>query len=221
MNASGNFVANPVEERLIVLSPLATCTLAEYISIPLPPSELLAVMAQFVSALEYIHHEGIMHRDIKPQNVGVVVHSDNLRIIILDFGHAIKSPESSDHTKGTIPYLAPEVIALKKGSSSTPYNNSVDVWGMGLCMFALTSQSRVSWSRVSRKRYDGIAKKLDELKTRSNYLEQKCLGLIREMLAWDPAHRPSAAQLTVSMPAVSRRSRNVDGAMPPSKKVRE
>lgn len=212
---------NPVEDLLIVITPIVTCTLVEYTSIPLRSAEMLAVMTQFVSRLQYIHHQGVMYRDIKPANVGVVVHPENLRIILLDFGHATKDLQSSDHMKGTLPYLAPEIIALKRGRSSTLYKNSVDVWAMGLCMFGLISQSKISWKYVSESRYETVTAKLELLKSKSNYLEQKCIGLVRKMVAWDPVHRPTAAELMATIPTISQRPDDTNKAMPPLKKNRK
>jgi len=77
-----------------------------------------------------------MHRDIKPGNLAVVSRKP-LSAILLDFGAATLDQQSSDHMAGTIPYLAPEVIALKEGASRKPYDKMVDIWGLGLSCFEL------------------------------------------------------------------------------------
>ena len=53
--------------------------------------------------------------------------------------------------KGTLPYLAPEIIALKAwnrnrlGAQPPPYNKSVDVWALGLILYALYTERSFNW----------------------------------------------------------------------------
>jgi serine/threonine protein kinase len=65
-----------------------------------------------------------MHRDIKPGNI--VVQRASPKAVIIDFGAATAKTQSRDHMSGTIPYLAPEIIALKStpgtGESLPPYD---------------------------------------------------------------------------------------------------
>ena len=84
-----------------------------------------------------------MHRDFKPDNVGVVRDLPEVELVLLDFGHAAKASESIDHMKGTVRYLAPEVLALKKGLSNEPYDHAIDVWGLGIMMMELNMQRHV------------------------------------------------------------------------------
>jgi serine/threonine protein kinase len=53
-----------------------------------------------------------MHRDIKPENI--LASAAPIRGVIIDFGCATWEKTSKDHMKGTIRYLAPEIIALKE-----------------------------------------------------------------------------------------------------------
>lgn len=52
-----------------------------------------------------------MHRDIQLENI--IASTEPLRGVIIDFGAAAWNPTSNDHLKGTIRYLAPEIIGLK------------------------------------------------------------------------------------------------------------
>ena len=97
-------------------------------------------LLQIASACQFLHANGVMHRDIKPDNTGVAGLEEPFRFYLLDLGHALAATESDDHFKGTIRYLAPEVLNLKRqtNGSSSRYGNKVDVWALGLVGAELT-----------------------------------------------------------------------------------
>lgn len=92
-----------------------------------------------------------MHRDYKLDNIGVVRKSPEVEVVLLDFGHAIRAKTIDDHMKGTVRYLAPEVLALKNGRSRQPYTCAVDVWALGLVMMELDMQRQVRDERMAEQ----------------------------------------------------------------------
>ena len=81
----------------------------------LPASAVLPIAKQLCRALEVAHEEGVIHRDIKPQNM--VVQGDGV-LKVMDFGIArlASRPAESGHTQagmivGTPEYMAPEQLA--------------------------------------------------------------------------------------------------------------
>jgi len=78
---------------------------------PLPPEEALRIFRELMFALGDIHEQGILHRDLKPQNL--MFRSDG-SLAIVDFGIA-KHIDSIDHTNkgeilGTPRYMSPEQV---------------------------------------------------------------------------------------------------------------
>lgn len=85
--------------------------------------------AQMLTALSYLHRRGILHRDLKPDNVLVI----NGEVRLLDFGLAIaeETRVAEDHIAGTLAYLAPEL--LQGGLPSV----ESDLYAAGLMLFEL------------------------------------------------------------------------------------
>jgi serine/threonine protein kinase len=161
----------------------------------------LSLFEQMLDGLAFLHAEGCMHRDIKPENI--LATSTPVRAVIIDFGCVTWEASSKDHMKGTIRYLAPEIIALKENTAppNTVYNNSADIWSMGLTAYELLRASRTRFQRITWKYYDeellstiGIASALGSGEV--NWV----FSLIKEMLRWDPKSRTKSEQARQKCP---------------------
>lgn len=99
---------------------------------PLMKEEAIDIMKQLTSAIFEAHKKGIIHRDIKPQNI--IVKSDGT-IKILDFGIATAKGSSqltqANNVMGSVHYLAPE---LAKGDGASSQS---DVYAMGIVLFEM------------------------------------------------------------------------------------
>jgi len=103
----------------------------------LEPEATTAVMVQICRALAYLHARGVIHGDLKPQNVLVMAgagDADSMayRVKLVDFGlaHEIRSPE--DRARYYTPgYSAPEVIYPH------PVDQRADLYSMGAMWYAL------------------------------------------------------------------------------------
>jgi len=88
--------------------------------------------AEVVSALEYLHGNAIIYRDLKPENV--LIDSDG-HLKITDFGLAKEGLEGDNSRTetfcGTPEYLAPEII------DGNPYTKAVDWWSLGCLIFEM------------------------------------------------------------------------------------
>ncbi|HVT01915.1 MAG TPA: protein kinase, partial [Thermoanaerobaculia bacterium] len=78
--------------------------------------ELLEIISQAAEALEYSHAHGVVHRDVKPENIMVTRdHNEGLRVRMTDFGLAIGSTDqritASGSLIGTAAYLSPEQVS--------------------------------------------------------------------------------------------------------------
>lgn len=67
-------------------------------------------MYQLLKATQHLHSSGIVHRDLKPENVLISTPDAGARVILTDFGLAIKPKTRSKRMKtfcGTVDYVAP------------------------------------------------------------------------------------------------------------------
>lgn len=92
-------------------------------------------MSQLVEAVEYMHGECVIHRDLKLGNLFI---DKNLGIKVGDLGLATKLENAEEKRKticGTPNYIAPEVIQGTKETRGHSFE--VDVWSMGVILFTV------------------------------------------------------------------------------------
>ena len=98
---------------------------------PLTFEESLDIFFHIAQGLKAAHEEKIVHRDIKPGNIII---TDKGEVKIVDFGLAKLAGEKlteSISTKGTIAYMAPEVIR------NLPEDHRVDLWSLGVVLYEM------------------------------------------------------------------------------------
>jgi len=103
---------------------------------PLPESEAVRIVSRICEGLEYLHRKGVVHRDLKPDNV-ILCKDGTIRI--MDFGIA-----KSEHVRrltvvnfqaamGTPDYIAPEQVRGKRGDART------DIYALGAMLYEMTT----------------------------------------------------------------------------------
>src|SRR5688572_5049482 len=105
--------------------------------------ELLSIVAQVAEALAAAHQSGVVHRDIKPDNV--MVRPDGY-VKVLDFGLVKLMEVSSDRqdvantqlgvAMGTLSYMSPEQAA------GEPIDHRTDIWSLGVVLYELVTGQR-------------------------------------------------------------------------------
>jgi serine/threonine protein kinase len=102
----------------------------------LPESTVKVIAIRILNALKYLHSQRICHRDIKPENILVLDDKNdgtNVKLADLGFAKQLKADENCTEYLGTLDYAAPEII------NGIPYNESIDIWSLGVTLFTLLS----------------------------------------------------------------------------------
>jgi len=121
---------------------------------PVPPTRALAVLDPVIAALAAAHRAGIVHRDVKPENVLL---ADDGTVKVADFGLARAVSAETQHTVtggvliGTVSYLSPELVVDGRADARS------DVYAAGVVLYELLtgrkphageSPLQVAWKHV-------------------------------------------------------------------------
>mmetsp|Transcript_39035 Transcript_39035/g.49845 ORF Transcript_39035/g.49845 Transcript_39035/m.49845 type:complete len:217 (+) Transcript_39035:452-1102(+) len=94
--------------------------------------EVITLVKQMLQAIGHCHSNGIVHRDVKPENF-LFREQGSFHLVLIDFGFSRSFSLEEELMKsrvGTIFYMAPEVLAKK-------YNEKCDIWALGVIMYVL------------------------------------------------------------------------------------
>jgi serine/threonine protein kinase len=86
------------------------------------------LLIEILESIDFLHKNGIIYRDLKPQNILVSNGANGRYIKIADFGAAISHLEGQSHTqlRGTLKFMAPEVLNGRK------YDTKADIYSIGV-----------------------------------------------------------------------------------------
>ncbi|WCZ39258.1 Serine/threonine-protein kinase PknL [Corynebacterium jeddahense] len=121
------------DEVFLIMELITGGTLRELLAErgPMPPHAAAAVMRGMLTGLSVVHDKGMVHRDIKPDNV--LIDTSSL-VKLSDFGlvrAAADATQSTDQIVGTVAYLSPEQV------DGSPLTAASDVYSAGIVLFEL------------------------------------------------------------------------------------
>lgn len=181
-------------------------------------AHLKSLCQQMLAGLAYLHHKGVIHRDIKGSNILV---NNRGELKLADFGLArfYQKRRRSDYTNRVITlwYRPPELLF-----GTTVYGPEVDMWSAGCIMLELFTKKPIfqgndeihqldvmykilgtptteRWPGVNSLPWFELVKPKDVIPNHFRELFQKwlspaALDLAEQLLAYDPAQRATAAQ---------------------------
>jgi serine/threonine-protein kinase len=158
----------------------------------LPPAEAVDLALQICAGLEHAHAAGLVHRDVKPQNL--LVRPDGV-VKIADFGIA-RAAEATRLTQvgtilGTVAYLAPEQAAGEEVTAAA------DLYSLGAVLYEVltggTPYRSDSLAEVARRQESG---EIEPIRDRAPEVPEPLEDAVMRCLARNPLYRPrSAAEL--------------------------
>jgi serine/threonine-protein kinase len=160
---------------------------------PLPPSEAARVLREVAWALAYAHEQGVIHRDVKPDNI--LLETATGRALVADFGiaglrHDTGEPgsEVSGEVIGTPEFMSPEQAAGQAADARS------DLYALGVVAFyALSGRLPFSGDRAAAVLAKQITQPAPPLADSAPAVPRRLTRLVDACLAKDPAERPPGA----------------------------
>ena len=160
---------------------------------PMSPAKALALIDPVLSALAAAHQAGLIHRDVKPENVLL---ADDGRVKVADFGLARAVSAETQHTAtggvliGTVSYLSPELVVDGRADARS------DVYAAGVLIYEMLtgrkphegdSPIQVAYKHV----HEDVAPPSDEIPGIPAYVD----ALVARATARDREMRPADARV--------------------------
>jgi serine/threonine protein kinase len=150
------------------------------------------IIVQVVSAVRYLHENGIAHRDLKPENLLSAGEEENEIVKIADFGFSKSFADEGEKLMtscGSPGYVAPEILTAES------YDKSVDMWSVGVIIYILLSgyppfyadSAPALFKKIMDVKYDFDDSVWDDI-------SDSAKDLIRNLLVKDPSKRFTATQ---------------------------
>jgi eukaryotic-like serine/threonine-protein kinase len=171
----------------IVMEYVAGTTLKQYIqqNSPLRVEEAIGIMRELTSAISHAHHNHIIHRDIKPQNI--LIDPDGT-VKITDFGIAMALTATSitqtNSVLGSVHYLSPEQA---RGGMA---NRKSDIYSLGIVMFELlTGRLPFSGESAVSIALKHLQSETPSVRRWNPNIPQSVENIVLKATAKDPFHR--------------------------------
>ncbi|XP_030470766.1 phosphoenolpyruvate carboxylase kinase 2-like isoform X2 [Syzygium oleosum] len=162
---------------------------------PLPEPDAARVLAQLMRAVAHCHRHGVVHRDIKPDNI---LFDSRGRLRLADFGSAevIGGGEPAGAAAalrglvGTPCYVAPEVV------SGREYGEKVDVWSAGVVLYVMLAGFPPFHGESAAEIFGAVLRANLRFPPRAfRSVSPAAKDLLRKMLCRDASRRLSADQV--------------------------
>jgi serine/threonine-protein kinase len=168
---------------------------------------VLKAIKDLASALEYAHSKGIVHRDVKPNNIML---ADSGQVCLLDLGLARMLRDDQEHTRPRLTdptkrgMGTPEVMPPEQWASPSEVGPTSDIYSLGCTLFYLLS-STMPFKANSPTDYMHAHMNADrpDLSERDPNIPRPLARLVQKMMAIDPKDRfANCKELVESLNAI-------------------
>lgn len=172
---------------------------------PLEVEQAAALAVEVASALHYLHGLGVVHLDVKPKNL---IMGAPPRLIDLSIARSFVAASSLDVPVGTDAYMAPEQCVPSPGRVGP----AADVWGLGVTLYEALA-GKPAFPRGSREGGALLEERFPQLVNRiaplPRHVADELRNVVEAALAFEPADRPSAAEVADAVEPLLRRPRRL------------
>ena len=190
------FEAIDSPKRVVIVMELADGgNLCEYVKMRgrLEEDEARLIFLQLILAVEYLHESGIVHRDLKLENILVCNNESggsDVTVKIVDFGFSVFLRDPLKKLKifcGTPSYMAPEIVQKREY-----VGRPVDAWSLGVLLFAIIAGHFPFVGKTYTELYARICTGAAAVSF-PEHVSAEARDLIRRILHPDPARRMTLA----------------------------
>jgi serine/threonine protein kinase len=145
-------------------------------------NERMDIMGQIIQGMDYLHQNGILHRDIKPKNI--LLHEGVIKICDFGFSTMIKEYNQLFNTIcGTPLYMSPELLFMQ------PYTMKSDIWALGILFYVI----------IYKRHPFGKLINMDDYRLKIKFpihypfidtLDKPIIDVMKQMLSYQPENRP-------------------------------
>ncbi|CAH8563019.1 unnamed protein product [Schistosoma turkestanicum] len=140
------------------------------------------VVACVLEAFTYLHTQGILYRDLKPENL-LLDHRGYVKLCDFGFAKRVGHGKKTWTFCGTPEYVAPEII-LNKG-----HDHSADYWSLGILIYELLTGSPPFTGTDPMKIYNVVLRGIDCIEFDPQNISRTAGTLIKRLCAQNPAER--------------------------------
>jgi serine/threonine-protein kinase len=181
----------------------------------------LAIVAEVASAMAHAHERGLVHRDLKPDNVFLHRRGVEERVVVIDFGLAFAPQRddglgrvtSGDLTGGTPRYMSPE--QARAGTLT----DASDVYSLGCVAFELLAERPLFSGEGAEVMSKHVFAKPPDLRQLAPGVPEAAIDVIERMLDKEPGARPAMHEVARALAAMAAtltaESRRGSGAVTP------
>jgi len=160
--------------------------LKEQSSIPL--TRLLHYINQTALALDYAHQNGIVHRDIKPDNI-MITHEDEIKVADLGIAKSMQEATSSTHIEGRVVFGTPHYMAPEQAMGHE-VDGRADIYSLGATFYhALTGQMPFTGQTITEVIRKHVTEQLPAIQIVNPDVPDPVCVMIEKMMAKEPTRR--------------------------------
>ncbi|KAK9864695.1 hypothetical protein WJX84_009203 [Apatococcus fuscideae] len=158
---------------------------------------IATILKEVLKGLDYMHRQGIIHRDVKAGNILI---DSNGQVLLADFGVTAtmerggswgNQQQARSTFVGTPCWMAPEVMEQARG-----YNELADIWSFGITILEM-AHGHAPFARFPPMKVllMTIQNPPPQLESDKKHFSKNMRDIVAKCLVKDPARRPTAAQL--------------------------